>query len=101
MVFDCPKNVLIAALIGNRIQKTVKTKTERGVNLLHIARNITLCGGGFVAIKVFHFALKCRIGTFEIAENSKPEQIIMKQFHLGADARNGFHPMVKPPPAVS
>ena len=25
----------------------------------------------------------------------------MKQFHLGADARNGFHPMVKPPLAVS
>ena len=64
----CPKNVLIAALIGNRIQKTVKTKTERGVNLLHIARNITLCGGGFVAIKVFHFALKCYILQMALAE---------------------------------
>ena len=65
----------------------MKTKTERGVNLLHIARNITLCGGGFVAIKVFHFALKCRTGTFEIAEYSKTEQIIMKHIHQGADAR--------------
>ena len=78
----------------------MKTKTERGVNLLHFARNITLCGGGFVAIKVFHFALKCRIGTFEIAENSKPEQIILKQFHHGADARKPIHPMVKPPAPV-
>ena len=42
-----------------------------------------------------------RIGTSEIAENSKPEQIIMKQFHYGADPGNGFHPMVKPPLAVS
>ena len=60
-------------------------KTELGTGPLHYRRNITLPEGEFVAKKVF--ALKCRIGTSEIAENSKPEQIIMKQFHHGADAR--------------
>ena len=62
-------------------------KTELGTEPLHYRRNITLPEGEFVAKKVFHFALKCRIGTSEIVENSKPEQIIMKQFRHGADAR--------------
>ena len=75
-------------------------KTELGTEPLHYRRNITLPEGELVAKKAFHFALKCRIGTFEIVEKSKTDKVIMKQFHHGADARKWISSDGQATPAV-